>query len=144
MTNNNAEIINPNDKVQKPKEAQSSKSKYDLPERLLLFSTDVGKLGGILPTHIALKEYLRQVIRSSASIGANYEEADGTLTKRDFVNKIAIARREAKETKYWLRLIGRVADSESESSEKLSYLIKEVNEIVLILSAIINKTIKRL
>jgi four helix bundle protein len=46
-----------------------------------------------------------QLAKAGTSIGANVEEADGALTKKDFVNKIAIARKEAKETRYWLRLI---------------------------------------
>jgi len=46
-----------------------------------------------------------QLVKSGTSIGANVEEADGAVTKRDFTNKITIARKEAKETKYWLKLI---------------------------------------
>ena len=81
-------------------------------------------------------EYGKQLIRSSGSIGANLEEADGTLTKKDFINKMAIARREARESKYWLRLIQQVNRLEC---PELVTLIGEANELVLILSAIINK-----
>ena len=64
------------------------------------------------------------------------EEADGTVTKRDFINKITIARKEAKETKYWLRLIA----GKYIKPELLKEDIQEVQEIINILSAIINKT----
>ncbi len=84
----------------------------------------------------ATLEYGKQLIRSSGSIGANLEEADGTLTKKDFINKMAIARREARESKYWLRLIQQVNRLEC---PELVTLIGEANELVLILSAIINK-----
>lgn len=73
---------------------------------------------------------------SGTSVGANYEEADGTLTKRDFVNKVVIARKEAKETRYFLRIIsGTYIDS-----EELAADIRESEEIINILSAIINKS----
>ena len=77
-----------------------------------------------------------QLVKSGTSIGANVEEADGAVTKRDFINKIAIARKEAKETKYWLRLIA----GKYIKTELLEGDIKEVQEIINILSAIINKT----
>lgn len=79
-----------------------------------------------------------QLIKSGTSVGANMEEADGSLTKRDFINKVVIARKEAKETKYWLRLIsGKYIKSESISGD-----IQETQEIINILSAIIKKTQK--
>lgn len=77
-----------------------------------------------------------QLVKSGTSIGANVEEADGAVTKRDFINKMAIARKEAKETKYWLRLIA----GKYIKTELLEEDIKEAQEIINILSAIINKT----
>lgn len=64
------------------------------------------------------------------------EESDGTITKRDFINKVVIARKEAKETRYWLRLIERKYVKQGIIKKDL----EEVNEIIKILSAIINKT----
>lgn len=86
-------------------------------------------------------EYGRQLIRSSGSIGANIEEADGALTKKDFINKIGISRREAKESRHWLRLIKTVVTPHDESDRKeLDWLINESTELLLILSSIIKKT----
>jgi four helix bundle protein len=114
--------------------------KYNLDERMLKFAANVGKFINQLPTNQLLKEYSRQLIRSSASIGANYEEADGTLTKKDFINKIGIARRESRESKYCLKLIKKVElVNKKEQLELLEKLIKESNELMLILSSIINK-----
>lgn len=59
----------------------------------------------MLPKGPACDVIHNQITRSGTSIGANVEEADGCLTKRDFVNKMVIARKEAKETRYWLMLI---------------------------------------
>ena len=78
----------------------------------------------------------KQLTKSGTSIGANVEEADGTITKKDFVNKMAIARKEAKETRYWLRLIsGRYIKKEEITSD-----IKESQELINIISSIINKS----
>jgi four helix bundle protein len=102
------------------------------------FATKVATLVLTLTQNQVSKEYSRQLIRSSASIGANIEEAGGTLTKKDFLSKLSIARREARESKYWLNLIknvGLVKDP-----ELLDILIKESTELLLILSSIINKT----
>ena len=94
-----------------------------------------------LPKNIALLEYSRQLIRSGGSIGANIEEADGALSKKDFVNKMGIARKEAKESKHWLRLIESTSSlKEKTLEEELHWLIQENTEIMLILSSIIKNT----
>jgi len=69
------------------------------------------------------------------------EEADGALSKKDFINKIGIARREAKESRYWLRLIKAIdLNSNADFVKELDWLIREGEEPKLILSSIINKT----
>ena len=114
--------------------------KFDLPERALEFAARVARLINKLPHNQALNEYGKQLIRSSASIGANIEEADGTLSKKDFVNKLAIGRREARESKYWLKLIDRIGVALAPSDEsELKCLAREAEELMLILSSIINK-----
>jgi len=83
-------------------------------------------------------EYIisKQILRSATSIGANIEEAIGGQSKKDFLSKISISLKEARETHYWLRLL-----SESELTEiDVSALKKDILEIVNILSAIVKTT----
>jgi four helix bundle protein len=127
-----------NDKTQISDKSNNAKSlNYDLDTRSMEFATKVAKLVLSLTQNQVAKEYSRQLIRSSASIGANIEEADGTLSKRDFINKMVISRKEARESKYWLRLIQRTQNINQEES---GFLIQEAEEIKLIISSIINKT----
>lgn len=80
--------------------------------------------------------YLKQVIRSSSSIGANYIEANESLGLKDRMFRMKICRKEAKETLYWLRLLAEL-NSENGKDEILNSLILEVNELRKIFSAII-------
>ena len=130
-----------NDKIKMTNKSGNDKSKkYNIKERALEFAARVGILMNRLPKNQAIFQYSKQLIRSSSSVGANLEEADGTLTKKDFINKMAISRRDARESKYWLRLIQKVnlvcilADR-----GELSELTREAEELMLIISAIINK-----
>jgi len=88
------------------------------------------------------KEYVlsKQLLRSATSIGANVEEAMAGHSKKDFLAKVIISHKEARETRYWLRLIkhGNLI------SESIDGYINEVNEIINILSAIIRTTKKNL
>ncbi len=79
-------------------------------------------------------EILKQVIRSTCSIGANANEADGTLTRNEFLHSFSIARREAKETLYWLKLLSKL---NPQLSQKIAELISEDEQLVAILSKII-------
>jgi len=116
-------------------------TKYDIRDRALEFAVSCAKLTKHLVRSQMSMEYSKQLIRASASIGANIEEADGAISRRDFVNKMAIARREARESRYWLRLIHRVDICPDQTTEQESIkLAKEAEEILLILSAIVNKT----
>lgn len=117
---------------------------YDIKERALEFAARAAKFAGRMPRKSqAALEYGKQLIRASASIGANMEEADGALTRRDFVNKVGIARRESRESRYWSRLIEK-AELVIEEGDKreLGWLRNEASEIMLILSSIINKASK--
>jgi four helix bundle protein len=121
-------------------QGKMSKPKYDIGERAINFAVRCAKLIGKLPRSIATIEYGKQLIRSSASVGANIEEADGTLTKRDFVNKMAISRREARESKYWLNLINKASlTDKQEMKNEMDSLLQEAHELMLILSSIVNK-----
>jgi len=115
-------------------------TKYDIRERALEFAVCCAKLVSKLIRSQASIEYSRQLIRSSASVGANVEEADGVLSRRDFVNKMALARREARESRYWLRLIEMASFlADQAGKNELQRLKKEAEEILLILSSIVNK-----
>ncbi len=121
-------------------QGKMTKSKYDIGERAANFAVRCAKLIGQLPRSIAAIEYGKQLIRASASVGANIEEADGTLSKKDFVNKMAISRREARESKYWLSLIDKAGlTDDREMKNETNFLFQEAHELMLILSSIVNK-----
>ena len=83
-----------------------------------------------------LREYVlsRQVQRSGTSIGANVEEANAGLTKRDFTAKMGVASKEARETRYWLRLL---RDSNTGDRAMLDPLLADCGELVRMLTAIV-------
>ncbi|MGQ8338920.1 four helix bundle protein [Sunxiuqinia sp. A32] len=83
----------------------------------------------------------KQLLRSGTSIGANAEEAIGAQSKKDFLSKISISYKEARETKYWIRLL---RDSNYINQDKANNLIQEVDELLKLMGAIISTTKKRL
>ena len=99
----------------------------------------------IIATYRELKEgqrefvLSRQLLRSGTSIGANSEEAIGAQSKRDFLSKISIAYKEARETHYWLRLL---RDSKLLEDEKANWLIHDSEELIKLMGAIISTTKK--
>ena len=109
---------------------------YDIRERLLLFAKRILEICKRLPRTPECNKIREQLGSAGSSIGANYEEADGAITKKDFVNKVVIARKEAKETRYWLRLISGVYIAEREIARD----IRESEEIINILSSILRKS----
>lgn len=106
---------------------------YDLEDRSLLFAKSVRKFVKLLPRTVANIEDGKQLTRSSGSVGANYIEANESLSKKDFMMRIKICRKEAKESKYWLNLL------DVDNGEK-SNLINEASQLVMIFSSIINKS----
>jgi len=124
-------------------ESPNKGKKYNIYDRALEFASRVAIFAIALPKNQASIEYGKQVIRSSAAIGANIEEADGTLSRKDFVNRFSIGRREASETVYWLRLIERTGLTKDCDANDIASLINESRELLLILSSIINKTRER-
>jgi len=118
------------------------KEKYDLEERTLDFARRVIKVCKSLHNDRINNRLTDQIIRSAGSIGANYREANDSLGKKDFVHRLKIARKEAKETTFWLELI---LEANQNMKEVIDILIKETIEIRNIISAIINKVeVKRL
>jgi len=111
--------------------------KYDLEERTAVFGEKViGFLKGLKDTSIN-KSIKNQLVRSATSIGANYMEADGAESKRDFKHKIALCKKEAKETKHWLRMLSTTDDN---LKTKCREIWKEGQELTLIFSAILRNT----
>ncbi len=110
---------------------------YDLEQRTLIFARDIRHFIKRLRMDIATLEDARQLIRSSGSIGANYIEANESLGKKDFLMRIKICRKEAKESVYWLSLI------ESGNSEEIRTiqcrLRTEAGELMKIFGAILRK-----
>ena len=109
---------------------------YNLEERTFLFAKNCRLLINSLPKTISNIEDSKQLARSSGSVGANYIEANENLGSRDYKMHLKIARKEAKESRFWLRLLH---DINLESQTVSHDLIIESDEIRKILSAIINK-----
>ena len=112
------------------------KRNYDLEERTFRFAREVIDLITILPKTIPNTEIIKQVVRSAGSIGANYIEANEALSKKDFLMRAKICRKEAKESCYWIRLLT-VPDS-LESNR--SALLQESTEMLKIFSSIVEKS----
>jgi len=108
---------------------------YDLKIRTFDFAQEILNIADELPQNYRCDVLRRQLIKSGTSIGANIEEADGAITKKDFANKMVIARKEARETYYWLRLL---SERYIKKDKVVSSLV-ECKELISILSAIINK-----
>jgi four helix bundle protein len=91
-------------KAQMTNEAQNPNDKrvYDLEERTAQFGENIIDFVKTLPTNPINNQLIGQIVRSGPGIGANYVEADGAESKKDFRHKIAICKKESKETKHWL------------------------------------------
>ncbi len=116
---------------------QNSKQ-YDLEDRTLKFAKNVRSFVKKLRKTIGNIEDGKQLIRASGSVGANYIEANESLSKKDFIMRIKISRKEAKESRYWLRLIDTNDDQEMEKDRNA--LIKEAAELMNIFGAILRKS----
>lgn len=112
-----------------------SEKPYDLEERTYLFARQVRLFVKRLARTTGNIEDAKQLVRSSGSVGANYIEANESLGDKDFALRAKIARKEAKESRYWLRLVdtGDLSDLERERDA----LIQEALELQRILSAIL-------
>lgn len=95
----------------------NAKPVYDLEERTFQFAKRVRLYIKKLPKTISTIEDGKQIIRSSGSVGANYIEANEALSKKDFLMRVKICRKEAKESAYFLRLIYEINSSEFEKKE---------------------------
>ncbi|HCX89445.1 MAG: four helix bundle protein [Deltaproteobacteria bacterium CG12_big_fil_rev_8_21_14_0_65_43_10] len=109
---------------------------YDLGERTKRFAMRVREYVKDLPKTLANIEDGKQLIRASGSVGANYIEAEEALSKKDFIMRIKISRKEAKESKYWLELI----ESKMDRIKEKESLIQEAAELTKIFGAIVEKS----
>jgi four helix bundle protein len=111
---------------------------YDIRERTLQFAVRVIQTIRHLPEDAATRVLAYQLVKAATSVGANVEEADGAESPRDFVHKMSIARKEARESRYWIRIVrASIVDNENWNS-----LQQESEELARILSAIINSARK--
>lgn len=111
--------------------------KYDLEDRTLEFGKRIIRLAKALPKNSINFNLISQVTRSGTSMGANYREANETDTKKDFLFRIRICRKEGKETIYWLNLI---IEANPEFAERIKPLLQETVELVKIFATIAEKS----
>jgi four helix bundle protein len=111
---------------------------YDLEERTFCFARDIRVFVKRLPRNICNLEDGKQLLRASGSIGANYIEANEALGKKDFQFRIKICRKEAKESRYWLRLIDTGKEKALETERTI--LLAESTELMKIFAAIMHKS----
>ena len=111
---------------------------YDLEERTFQFAKNVALYVKQLPKNVSNIEYGKQVVRASGSVGANYIEANESLSKKDFIMRIKICRKEAKESAYWLRLIIETNDEKYKQDGK--ELLQEALGLKKIFSSILVKS----
>jgi len=110
---------------------------YDLEERTLEFGKRIIRMCKALPRNNVNLNLSNQIMRSGTSMGANYREANETETKKDFLFRMRICRKEGKETIYWLNLI---IEANPELESRINPLIEETTQLVKIFASIIEKS----
>lgn len=125
--------------MEKRKMKDSKQYKQELLDRLLRFGVKIILLANTLPKTPAGYAIAGQIIRSATSIGANCEEAQDAFSRKDFLKALTISLKEAKETRYWLKII---EQSGLLTSTAIGAELQECNEIIAILIASV-RTVKR-
>lgn len=110
---------------------------HDIRERTLKFAVDTIQFVRTMPRTLDGVEVGRQLIRAGTSVGANMEEADAAESRRDFIHKVSISRKEAREARYWYRVC---IAADIGAHEQARALLQESDELVRILSRIIRNT----
>ncbi|MDE2019288.1 MAG: four helix bundle protein [Patescibacteria group bacterium] len=113
------------------------KKKFDLEERAARFGEDVIGFAEDIPKTIITTPLIDQLIRSATSVGANLCEADCAESRKDFIHKMGICNKEAKESKHWLRMIAKAAPR---IAPEARMFWKEAHELNLIFVTIIKNT----
>lgn len=119
-------------------ESKQQTRQYDLEQRTFDFAKQVRLFIRQIPKTVANVEDIRQLVRASGSVGANYIEANESLSKKDFLMRIKICRKEAKESRYWLQLID--AGHESKIEKLRLELVQGATELTSIFGAIFRKS----
>ena len=112
------------------------KANKNLLDRTLKFAEDILALAQKLPKNIVNNPLILQIIKAGTSIGANYREACDAESSKDFIHKIKIAKKEARESKYWLKLLPKVNPN---FRDQIVPLGQEVEEFVKIFASIVSK-----
>ena len=130
------DFINSNTKIPMTNEAPNPNTqvKYDLEERTAKFGEAMIDFGKSLPFNEITRPLVSQLIRAGTSVGANYMEADASRTKKDFHHKISLCRKEAKETRHWLRMVAHAVPASANTARRLW---REAQELVFIFSSIL-------
>jgi four helix bundle protein len=113
------------------------KPEYDLDERTAVFGELVIEFVRRIKLDAVTSPLVTQVVRASTSIGANYDEADEAPTKKDFRYRISVCKKEARETKRWLRMLAAAVPT---LKDEARHLWKEANELHLIFAAIYRRS----
>lgn len=116
---------------------------YDLEERTARFGENVIDFIKRVPKNTITLPLIDQLLRAATSIGANYCEADCAESKKDFEHKIGICKKEAKESKHWLRMLAKTISELTELIEEARRLWQEANELYLIFVTIVKNSRNR-
>jgi four helix bundle protein len=117
-----------------------SEAKKDIRKRTFKFAVNVVKFYFSLPANIRFSPMSNQLLKAGTSIGANIEEAQGALTRKDFIHSVNIAKKETRETVFWLKLW--IASNLPKANEA-KILLNESEEIRLILTSIVKTAQER-
>lgn len=113
------------------------KRQFDLEDRTARFGEEIIVFAHRIPKTVVTNPIVNQLVRSGTSIGANYCEADDAESRKDFEHKLGIAKKEARETKHWLRMVSVATPELKDDARRLWVEAKELN---LIFNAIIRST----
>ena len=126
--------------LQNVKDQNKDKRYFDLEERTAKFGEEIIKFSKKIPKNVITIPLINQLVKSGTSVGANYCEADEAESKKDFVHKMRISKKEIRETRHFLRMI---ATAEPQLQNNSRVLWKEAKELNLIFATIVNKCINK-
>jgi len=113
--------------------------RFDLEERTARFGEAILQFARSLPESTTTRPIISQLVRAGTSVGANYCEADEAESRKDFRHKVAVCKKEARETRYWLRML---ASAIPERKDEARALWQEAKELTLIFAAIVRTVSK--
>lgn len=111
------------------------KKYFNLEERTAVFGENVIDFCKSIKETVITRPLILQIIRSATSVGANYQEANGASSRKDFRNKIHICKKEAQETGHWLRMIKKAVP---EKNKEIDILFREAQEFTFIFGKIVS------